>query len=87
METKIAGHLYECIYSNGLFNGNQFGFRRGRTVDDQLLLAYDMVSKWYNVGYIVDVVLFDFTKPYDVVLHNLLLHKLRLIGICSPLID
>ena len=67
MEREIAAHLYEYIDSNGLFNDNQFGFRRGRTVDDQVLLMYDMVSKWYNVCFIVDVALFDFTKPIDVV--------------------
>ena len=42
-----------------LFKDNQFGIRRRHTVDNQLLLTYDMVSKWYDVGFIVDVVLFD----------------------------
>ena len=27
---------------------------------DQLLLLYDIVSKWYDVGCIVEVALFDF---------------------------
>ena len=26
-----------------------------------------MVSKWYNVSFIVDVVLYDFAKAFDVV--------------------
>ena len=47
-----------------------------------------MVSKWYNVGSIVDVVLllFDFAKAFDVVSHHLL-DKLRLLGVCNPLTD
>ena len=72
--------MYESIDLNELFNDNQLGFRRGRTVDDQLLLMYDMVSKWYDVGYIVDLVWFDFVKVFDVLSHHLLLYKLRFLG-------
>ena len=61
------------IDSNGLFNDNQFCFRPGRTVDDQLLLNYGMISKWYDVGFIVEVVLFDFAEAFDVFSHHLLL--------------
>ena len=46
-----------------------------------------MISKLYDVGFIVDVVLFDFSRAFDVVSHHLLLDKLKLFGICSPLID
>ena len=33
------------------------------------------------------VVLFNFAKDFDIVSHHLLLDKLRLLCICSPLID
>ena len=33
------------------------------------------------MGYIVDIVFFDFAKAFDVFLHHLLLGKLRLLGI------
>ena len=46
-----------------------------------------MVSKWYDVGLIVDVVLFHFAIAFNVVSHHWLLNKLRLFGICSPFID
>ena len=45
---EIAAHLYEYIDSNRFLNDNQFGFRWGRTADDQLLLTYGMVSLWYE---------------------------------------
>ena len=70
--------MYDYVDSNRSFNdNNQFGFRRGRTVDNQLLLSYGMVSKWYDVDFIVDVILFDFAKTFDVVAHNWLLDELR----------
>ena len=46
-----------------------------------------MVSKWYDMGFNNDVVLFDFAIAFDVVSHHLLFDKLRLLGICSPLIN
>ena len=42
-----------------------------------------LLMKWYDMCFIVDVVLFDFAKAFDVVSHYLLLDKLRLLGICS----
>ena len=39
------------------------------------------------MGFIADVVLFDSANPFNVVSHNLLLDKLRLLGVCSPYID
>ena len=50
-------------------------------------MTYGMVSKWYDMGFIVDVVLFDFANALDVVSHHFLKYKLRLLGIYSPLID
>ena len=46
-----------------------------------------MVSKWYDVGFIVYVVLFDFVEASNIVSHHLLLDMFRLLGICSPFID
>ena len=40
-----------------------------------------------GILFIVDVVLFDFAKAFNVVSYHLLLDKLRLSGTCSPLID
>ena len=54
---------------------------------NQLILIYAMVSKWYVMGFIIDVVLFDFAKAVDVASYPLLLYQLRLLGSCNSLID
>ena len=41
----------------------------------------------YNVRFIVEIVLFDFAKAFDVISYHLLLGKSRLFGIWNPLID
>ena len=87
LERIITDEIYNYLEENNLFSPHQFGFRKGSTVDDQLLLAYNDFSKWYKDGSIVDLVLFDFRKAFDVVPHSILLKKLRLIGIGGRLLD
>ena len=81
LERAIAEQLTLFLEENNLLSRDQFGFRRGRTVQDQLPLAYESVTKWYDEGSVVDVILFDFAKAFDVVDHKVLLAKLRCIGI------
>ena len=67
--------------TNSILNDDQFGFRPGRSVEDQLLLTYNAVSKWMDTGNVVDIILFDFSKAFDTVNHQILFTKLNLLGI------
>ncbi|KAK3888205.1 hypothetical protein Pcinc_007736 [Petrolisthes cinctipes] len=87
LERIIAKNLYEFLESNQILSADQFGFRQGRTVDDQPLLVYDDVTSWLDSGCVVDVVLFDFSKAFDVVCHTILIDKLRHIGGGGRLLD
>ena len=87
LEREIADALYDYLDSNRLFSHNQYGFRRGRTVDDQLLLTYDYVSKWLDEDYVVDLILFDFAKAFDVVSHSMLINKLECLGVGGLLLS
>ena len=46
-------------------------FEGNDTVDDQLLLTNGTVSKWYDVSVFVNVLLFDFSKAFDVFSNHL----------------
>lgn len=87
LEKLIAKGLYEYLESHNALSSDQFGFRRGRTVDDQLLLVYNDVTSWVDSGYVVDIVLFDFSKAFDVVCHTTLVTKLKQLGIGGRLLD
>ena len=40
---------------------------------DQLLLVYSEVSREVDEGGVVDLILFDYSKAFDVVRHNILI--------------
>ena len=61
---------YLEVEPNSLPTSNQFSFRRGRSTMDQLLLAYNTASKNTDLGGVTDVILFDFSKAFDVVCHD-----------------
>ena len=86
LERIICQHLTAYLEENSLLSDNQYGFRAGRSTQDQLILVYNDVSEWLDGGCVVDLIMFDFAKAFDLVSHPILLRKLHLIGIQSPLI-
>ena len=81
MERIVCTHLRDYLETNSLLTSHQFGFRAGRSTMDQLLLVYNTVSLHTDRGGISDVILFDFSKAFDVVSHDLMLIKLGSIGV------
>ena len=87
MERIVCSHLRSYLECNSLLTPHQFGFRTGRSTMDQLLLVYDAVSKNTDRGGVTDVILFDFSKAFDVVCHDIMLAKLNAIGIQGHLLQ
>ena len=87
LERIICQELHTYLSGNDILTTNQFGFRPGRSTEDQLLITYDFVSKEVDQGKIVDVILFDFAKAFDVVCHSVLMEKLKCIGIDGKLLS
>ena len=86
LERLICQQLTGYLEENSILSDHQFGFRAGRSTQDQLLLVYDDVTKWLDDGCVIDLILFDFAKAFDTVSHPVLLQKLKLLGIQSPLL-
>ena len=81
MERILCKALMSYLETCCLLSPHQFGFRSGRSTMDQLLLVYETVSKHRDRGLATDVILFDFTKAFDVVVHDLMIAKLKNLGI------
>lgn len=86
LERIIVKHLNSYLESHDILSNHQFGFRSGRSTQDQLLLVYDSITGWFDQGDAVDLILFDFAKAFDVVSHPILLSKLSCLGIDTRLI-
>ena len=87
MERLAGAHSVDYMESNALLSTNQFGFRAGRSTEDQLLLFYGNIASWVDKGSIVDVVFMDFSKAFDLVSHTLIVAKLRLLGFDDVLVN
>ncbi len=79
-ERIIVSHLSTYLASNHLLSLHQFGFRSGKSVSDQLLYTYNYVTDYYDRGFSVDIVFFNYRKAFDVVNHQMLLSMLHSIG-------
>ena len=86
LERLIARELNEYLEANNILSEHQFGFRAGRATSDQMILVYDSISKWLDEGYVTDLILFDFSKAFDIVSHSILLTKLDQLGVDRGLI-
>lgn len=87
MERLICMHIYDYLDEHSILSDHQFGFRSGRSTVDQLLLVYEEVHQSVDNGKSFDVILFDYSKAFDVVNHDILLTKLHLIGINGQILD
>ena len=80
-ERVIRKHIVKYLETNNLLNQGQHGFRSERSCLTQLIDHYHRVLHQCETGANVDVIYLDFAKAFDKVDHNILLSKIRNMGI------
>ena len=77
----MHSRVYDFLQSNGSLGENQFGFRKGRSCEHALLVAQNEILSALSKKQIALLLLIDFSKAFDMVNHDILLHKLQHYGI------
>ena len=80
-EKIVRNSIAKYLDDNGLFNDSQHGFRQGRSCLSQLLAHFENLLTRLESNGNVDVIYLDFSKAFDKVDHNILLEKLKLLGV------
>ena len=85
IEKIIRKQVHSFLSHRGYLNNTQHGFRSGRYSLSALLDVYDNIMHIINNKSTVDMIYLDFSKAFDKVDHDILLHKLRYLAITGRL--
>ncbi len=77
MHTRV----YDFLQNNGSLHDDQFGFRKQRSCEHALLTAQKEILDALSRKQIAMLLLIDFSRAFDMVDHDILLHKLQHYGI------
>ena len=83
LEKIVATRLVNHLETNKLINKNQYGFQRGRNTEQNLIQLINYISKSLNEGDYCIGVFLDLRKAFDVCSHEVLLGKLKHLGLSN----
>ena len=85
MERCIYNHVYPVVEPS--LCSAQHGFMKSKSCTTQLLDMYHMVGNILDASGQADIIYLDFSKAFDSVNHNLLIHKLKSFGFNGQLLS
>ena len=80
--------MFICLYRHlePIFHQAQYGFRKGRSCVDQLLVYLEAIYKSIDSKKNIDIIYTDYEKAFDNVDHGILLTKLFNLGVRGKVI-
>ena len=81
MEHIVHSSVMQHFDQYNILTDCQHGFRKRRSCESQLIVTIHDIAKTLSEGEQVDMILLDFSKAFDKVPHQRLLHKLSYYGV------
>ena len=81
LEHILFSQIMHHLDSNEILTPFQHGFRKSRSCETQLIVTVQDLANGLNKKSQIDAILLDFSKAFDKVPHQRLLHKLNYYGI------
>ena len=80
-EHIVTSHIHQHLDKYNILTNAQHGFRKYRSTDTQLMLTLQDLHRVIEHKGQTDMIQLDFSKAFDKVPHDLLLHKLTFYGL------
>ena len=77
MERVLVSNILTHLEENSLLSSFQHGFRRNLSCESQLIMLWQEVMSSIDRKNSIDLAFIDFSKAFDKVPHNHLIHKLK----------
>ncbi len=87
LEHIIAKSIHAHLEEFKILTDKQHGFRQRRSCESSLITTVHDLTKSLQNNRQIDLILLDFSKAFDTVPHNRLLHKLHHYGIRNKTLD
>ena len=81
MEHILCHSITKHLELHHILNDFQYGFRSGHSCQAQLISIIEEIQYALDHHHQVDLIMLDFCKAFDAVVHNHLLNKLKFYGI------
>ena len=81
LEHIVCHEMHKHFDKHKVLTNRNHGFRKGYSCETQLTITVDELCRNLDRGLQTDVAILDFSKAFDKVPHDLLLHKLDCFGI------
>ena len=81
LEHIICSHMMKHLEKHKILTTLNHGFRSGYSCETQLLVTVNDLLQSFDKGKQIDIAILDFSKAFDTVPHDRLLHKIEQYGV------